>query len=81
MGIDIPDEYVKSGIYHDAETTYRLTKDILELKDRPTCIIFPDDFSCVGGINAIKDYGLSIPEDISIARLDGVLLSQVLIRS
>jgi DNA-binding LacI/PurR family transcriptional regulator len=78
LGIDIPDEYVKSGIYHDAETTYRLTKDILELKDRPTCIIFPDDFSCVGGINAIKDYGLSIPEDISIAGYDGVLLSQVL---
>ncbi|MDI9489693.1 MAG: LacI family DNA-binding transcriptional regulator [Bacillota bacterium] len=78
LGVDIPDKYVKSGIYHDAETTYKLTKELLSIKDRPTCIVFPDDFSCIGGINAIKDYGLSIPDDISVAGYDGVLLSQVL---
>ena len=44
----------------------------------PTCIIFPDDFSCIGGINAIKDFGLIVPDDISIVGYDGVLLSQVL---
>lgn len=78
LGINIPDEYVKSGIYHDANTTYQLTKDLLTLKDRPTCIVFPDDFSCIGGINAIKEFGLVIPDDISIVGYDGVLLSQVL---
>lgn len=78
FGVKIPDYYVKSGIYHDTSTTYCLTKELLLLKDRPTCIIFPDDFSCIGGINAIKDFGLSIPDDISIAGYDGVLLSQVL---
>ena len=30
------------------------------------------------GMNAIKELGLSIPDDISIAGYDGVLLSQVL---
>ena len=75
---NIPDEYVKVGIYHDADTTYRLTKELLSLKDRPTCIIFPDDFSCIGGINAIRDFGLNVPDDISIVGYDGVLLSQVL---
>ncbi|NLJ97510.1 MAG: LacI family transcriptional regulator [Clostridiales bacterium] len=78
LGIDIPDIYVKDGIYHDADTTYRLTKELLDLKDPPTCIIFPDDFSCIGGMNAIKEYGLSIPDDISVVGYDGVLLSQVL---
>ncbi|MDD4111403.1 MAG: substrate-binding domain-containing protein, partial [Herbinix sp.] len=78
LNVDISDEYVKEGIYHDADTTYVLTKELLSLKNRPTCIIFPDDFSCIGGINAIKDAGLSIPDDISIAGYDGVLLSQVL---
>ena len=67
LDVNIPDEYVKSGIYHDPDTTYRLTKELLSLKERPTCIIFPDDFSCIGGINAIKDCGLVIPDDISIA--------------
>ncbi|MGF7144628.1 DNA-binding LacI/PurR family transcriptional regulator [Anaerotaenia torta] len=78
LGIEVSDDYVKSGIYHDVETTARLTRELLELKDRPTCIIFPDDFSCIGGINAIKEQGLRIPEDISIAGYDGILLSQVL---
>lgn len=78
LDISIPDEYVKVGVYHDADKTYELTKELLLLKDRPSCIIFPDDFSCIGGINAIKDFGLKIPEDISIVGYDGVLLSQVL---
>ncbi len=78
LGIVVPDEYVKSGIYHDPDTTALLTKELLDLKDRPTCIIFPDDFSCIGGINAIKEMGLRVPEDISVAGYDGILLSQVL---
>lgn len=78
LGIEVPDDYVKEGIYHDPETTAKLTKELLELKERPTCIIFPDDFSCMGGINVIKEQGLRIPEDISVVGYDGILLSQVL---
>ncbi len=79
LKITVPDAYVKSGVYHDPDTTTRLTKELLELKDPPTCIVFPDDFSCIGGINAIKEQGLRIPEDISIAGYDGITLSQVLV--
>ncbi len=78
LGIVVPDYYVKSGIYHDPNTTAILTRELLALKERPTCIIFPDDFSCVGGMNVIKEEGLRIPEDISIVGYDGILLSQVL---
>lgn len=78
LGIEVSDDYVKSGIYHDPITTAKLTKELLALRDRPTCIIFPDDFSAVGGMNVIKEQKLRIPEDISIAGYDGILLSQVL---
>ncbi len=78
LGIEVSDDYVKSGVYHDPDTTAKLTRELLELKERPTCILFPDDFSCIGGINAIKEYGLRIPEDISIVGYDGILLSQML---
>lgn len=78
FGITVPDDYVKSGIYHDPVTNASITRELLDLKDRPTCIIFPDDFSTVGGMNAIKEMGLQIPEDISIVGYDGILLSQVL---
>ncbi len=78
LDIKVPDEYVKDGIYIDTESSASLTKELLDLKDRPTCIIYPDDFSCIGGINVIKERGLKIPEDISIAGYDGTELSQVL---
>jgi LacI family transcriptional regulator, galactose operon repressor len=78
LGIMVPDEYVKEGIYHDTESSAILTRELLNLKDRPTCIIYPDDFSGIGGINVIKERGLKIPEDISVAGYDGLRLSQVL---
>jgi len=78
LGIKVLDDYVKNGIYHDSDTTAKMTRELLELKERPTCIIFPDDFSSIGGINAIKEQGLRIPEDISIVGYDGILLSQML---
>lgn len=78
LGLNIPNSYVLPGIYRDPDTTAKLTRQLLNLKDRPTCILFPDDFSCIGGINVIEQYGLKIPDDISIAGYDGILLSQFL---
>ncbi|MFA9378059.1 MAG: LacI family DNA-binding transcriptional regulator [Lachnotalea sp.] len=78
LGITVPDEYVKEGIYIDTESSAYLTKELLDLKESPTCIIYPDDFSSIGGINVIKESGLRIPEDISVAGYDGTELSQVL---
>ncbi|MCR5746781.1 MAG: LacI family transcriptional regulator [Lachnospiraceae bacterium] len=78
LGGTVPDEYVKDGIYRKPEISYEKTMELLELKDPPTCIIYPDDFAAIGGINAIKAMGLSIPEDISIAGYDGIRIAKVL---
>lgn len=78
FGIDTPDEYVLPALYHDAKSTGKATTQLLELPDPPTCILFPDDFSSIGGMNVIEKRGLRIPEDISVAGFDGILLSQVL---
>ncbi|NLZ83541.1 MAG: LacI family transcriptional regulator [Clostridiales bacterium] len=78
LNLDIPKDYVIEGIYHNPEDTAEKTRMLLNLKDRPTCILFPDDFAAIGGINVIKEYGLRIPEDISAAGYDGILLSQIL---
>lgn len=72
LKLHIPDEYVESAAYRDTYSVYLMTCKLLELPDRPTCIIFPDDFSAFGGINAIREKGLRIPEDISIAGYDGI---------
>ncbi|MBE5891140.1 MAG: LacI family transcriptional regulator [Lachnospiraceae bacterium] len=72
LGIDIPDEYVREAAYRRTDEAYEQTKELLKLKDRPTCIFYPDDFSSIGGINAIREAGLSIPDDISIVGYDGI---------
>lgn len=78
LGGTVPDEYVKDGIYRKPDVAYDLTLELLELKEPPTCIIYPDDFASIGGINAIKAKGLSIPDDISIAGYDGIRIAKVL---
>lgn len=78
FGESVPDEYVRQGLYHDLESTKRLTKELLELPQPPTCIIYPDDFAAMGGVRVIREKGLSIPEDISVAGYDGVRLAKVM---
>ena len=77
LGLKIPEAYVREGIYHDVDRCAAETKALLELPQPPTCIIFPDDFSALGGYNAISEAGLSIPEDVSVMGYDGIYLSRV----
>lgn len=77
-GIDAPDNYVRASVYRNPDKAYKITMELLDLNTRPTCIIYPDDYSCIGGINAIKERGLKIPEDVSVAGYDGVYISQIL---
>lgn len=74
-GITIPDSYVKNGSYRNIQRTEQLTQEILALEDRPTCILYSDDYSAMGGANAIRKSGLKIPEDISIAGYDGITMA------
>jgi len=77
-GVSIPDAYVREGVFHAPPTCARITGELLDLPEPPTCILFPDDFSAMGGISEIRQRGLRIPEDISVAGYDGIHLSQVL---
>ena len=57
---------------------YTQAKKILSLRDVPTCILFPDDFSLTGGVRAIQEAGLKIPDDISVMGYDGIITSQLM---
>lgn len=76
LGIAVPDQYIREVSYRDTKATAIVTEELLSLKNPPTCIMYPDDFASIGGINAIKARGLSIPEDISIAGYDGIRLAK-----
>lgn len=78
LGVDIPPEYLMCSAYHDPISTKHCVNKLLKLPQRPTCIVMPDDYSALGGIEAIEAAGLKIPDDISIAGYDGIALSQVI---
>lgn len=76
LGLTIPDEYVREVPYRHISMAEAVTKELLQLENRPTCILYPDDYSCIGGMNAIRGMGLCIPEDISVAGYDGIGVGQ-----
>ena len=78
LGLEIPEEYVRECVYHDPDRCAQATRELLELLDRPTCILFPDDFSYIGGMNVLIGEGLRIPEDISCVGYDGIHLAKVM---
>ncbi len=78
VGLKVPDEYVISSHYHEPVSCYEATRRLLGLPNRPSCIFFPDDYAGIGGINAIHEAGLRIPEDISIIGYDGMDLAKTM---
>ncbi len=76
LGLPVRDEYVREAPYRNTDETYRQTLELLDLKDPPTCILYPDDFASFGGMNAIRSRGLSVPEDISVAGYDGIRIGR-----
>lgn len=77
MGVETPDDYIKESPYRDADSAAKATRELLDLPNPPTCILYPDDYAALGGINEIRSRGLRIPEDISIAGYDGLLFARI----
>ena len=76
-GLNVDDGNLIESAYHDADRCYEITQKLLARKNPPTLIIFPDDYSYLGGFRAIHDAGLSIPEDISVIGYDNIAMSSV----
>ena len=78
LNLSIPEAYIREGPYLSREDSARATEALLALSEPPTCILYPDDQACLGGIRALKARGLSIPRDISIIGYDDAPCAEVL---
>ena len=76
-GLTVSDENLIESSYHDTDRCFEITEKVLKRKKRPTCIIFPDDYSYLGGYRAIHAARLSIPNDISAIGYDNIAMSSV----
>ncbi len=78
LGIDVNENYVKEGLYHDPKSAESITYELLDMKDPPTFIFYQDDFAFIGGMHAFENRDITIAKDISVAGYDGMNLSQVM---
>ena len=78
LGIPVREEYMLDGDYRNPLNCREMTLRLLNLPEPPTCILFPDDLSALGGLNAIKEKGLTVPDDISVAGYDGINVAKYL---
>ncbi|MDP4087698.1 MAG: LacI family DNA-binding transcriptional regulator [Bacillota bacterium] len=73
-GIDIDESLIARGTFSEA-SGYRETKKLLSVQ-KPTAIFVGNDSMAIGAMNAIKEMGMKIPEDISIIGFDNIELSK-----
>lgn len=78
LGIRTPEEYIIKGKYHQPKESGLATRTLLSLPSPPTCILYPDDYSYLGGLSEIEKHGLSVPKDVSAVGYDGIHLSTLL---
>lgn len=78
FGLEIPESYLLDGVFHDPDTAEKRTEELMSLPERPTAILYPDDYAYIGGRTALEKMNLSVPGDVSVVGYDGNRLSQVL---
>jgi DNA-binding LacI/PurR family transcriptional regulator len=48
---------------------------LLELPERPTAVLASNDLTAIGALQAVRNYGLHVPEDISLIGFDDIALA------
>ena len=70
-GLRVPRGYVQEGNYTKTSGEHAMQR-LLRLKDRPTAIFAACDAMAVGAIHVAQDYGLRVPDDLSVIGFDGL---------
>lgn len=77
-GIAICPEWLQPCAYSRPDQGREAALKLLRLPDPPTCLLMPDDYACLGALEAATELGLRVPEDLSVGGYDGVRLAQLL---
>jgi DNA-binding LacI/PurR family transcriptional regulator len=70
--IQIPDELIIRAEGFSYEDGYKAAKILLNKKNKPTAIFGYNDNLAIGIIRAVRECGLSVPEDVSVVGADDI---------
>jgi LacI family transcriptional regulator len=76
FGITLPPKRIYEGAY-TFESGIEAAKALLSLKPRPTAIFAGNDEMAAGAIQAAREHGLKVPEDLSIVGYDDFKIALV----
>jgi DNA-binding LacI/PurR family transcriptional regulator len=71
-GLVVPDEMMPHPVSGTPKKGYLQMREVLRQPNRPTAVVAVSDKTAFGAMEAIKEAGLRIPEDIAIAGIDDV---------
>ena len=78
LGIRVPEGFVREGLFHDPEGCSEIVHELLQGEEKPTCILCPDDYSCLGALWDLKAEGVRIPEEVSLVGYDGIRMTRMI---
>lgn len=70
-GIDLPPERVVTGEF-SRDGGYRAAEEWLGRNLPATCVFASADIMAIGALAALRDHGLSVPKDVSLAGFDDI---------
>ncbi len=70
-GIEHDETLIRFGPYNE-EGGYEAMKELLNLQDLPTAIFAVNDLMAMGAMLAIREAGLSVPDDIAVIGFDDI---------
>jgi LacI family transcriptional regulator len=69
--LEIDENLIATGNF-EKNSGYEAARQLLSLEERPTAIFASNDVMALGAMDAIREAGLSIPEDISVIGFDDI---------
>ncbi|MDX9801229.1 MAG: LacI family DNA-binding transcriptional regulator [Spirochaetia bacterium] len=71
LSVALSPDLVRFGDYRN-KSGYRIMKELLEKKNIPDAVFASNDLLAIGILQAIKDAGLKVPEDIAVVGFDNI---------
>ena len=75
LGLEINDKYLLPARYHDPDSVRLAFKELVSLREKPTCVLCPDDISALA---LLSSKNATYVRGVSIAGYDGISLSRMI---
>jgi LacI family transcriptional regulator len=76
-GLPVMPEYYRQR-EHGREPAREMCQKLMELPDPPTAIVSASDVQAVGVIEGVREFGLRVPEDVSVIGYDDIEIAEYL---